>query len=67
MQKKDRLNLEAIIQGSLLEAKRGWRETIKENSSACKIGIRLDLIRIKDLHKGNKQYVPKQLYHSEWD
>lgn len=59
MQKKGWLDLEAIIQGPFLEAKRGWRGSIvessstEESSSTCKMGIKLDLIQMKDLCKGN--------------
>ena len=43
MLKKDQLG--EIIQGPCLEAKGGWKGSVKESSNACKKGIetRLDL------------------------
>nr|POE73409.1 hypothetical protein CFP56_08714 [Quercus suber] len=55
MLKKDRLG--EMIHGPCLEAKGGWKGSVEESSNACKKGIRLDLIRMKDPRKGNEPYL----------
>ena len=46
--------LEKIIPGLLQGVVRGWKRKVERNNSSCKKVIILDMIPMKDLHKGNK-------------